>query len=68
MSELRTYTVIVHRSGQLTVVTSEYEPAPHEVILKPGFRTIDDAFDYRDDMQSRIDMVIKRRDHCAACD
>jgi len=66
MSELRTYIVVVHRSGQLVVAASDqFTLAPYEVVLKAGFPTIDAAFDYRDDMQHRIDQVIKR--HCATC-
>lgn len=63
----RKYYVVANRSGHLSVaikVDGEAVIGPGETVLKDGFATIDDAFDWRDDMQSRIDA---HNGHCATC-
>lgn len=67
-SELRTYDVVANPSGHLSVrvSTGDSELRPSETVIKSGFRTIDDAFDYRDDLQARIAQLNTR--HCDTCD
>jgi hypothetical protein len=59
------YLVIATRTGHLTVMVNEdWNPHPGEVLMAK-LDTIDQAFDWKEDMEARIAVAAR---HCATCE